>query len=67
MPVYEYQRGDGTRFEVHQSFSEEPLQTDPKSGQKVHRVLSVPNLIYRGTGLSTAYRSRPKDKPASDG
>jgi putative FmdB family regulatory protein len=66
MPIYEYERGDGTRFEVQQSFSDEPLEIDHETGQKVRRVFSSPTIRYNGTGFfSTSYRSRPKDKQAS--
>lgn len=68
MPVYEYERRDGTRFEIRQSFSEEPLTTDPDTRQEVHRVLSAPSIIYRGTGsYGTSYRSRPRESEASEG
>jgi putative FmdB family regulatory protein len=68
MPIYEYEREDGSRFEFRQSFSEEPLGADPETGQKVRRVLSAPTIMNHGTGLySTAYRSRPKDEQESGG
>lgn len=68
MPIYEYERGDGTRFELRQGFSDDALETDPETGAKVSRVFSAPKIIYQGTGgsLSTAYRSRPKDETASE-
>ena len=63
MPIYEYEREDGERFELRQEFSEDALQTDPETGQKVRRVISAPGSLYRGTGFDGfAYRSRPKDK-----
>lgn len=66
MPIYEYERGDGTRFEIRQGFSDEALETDPESGQEVRRILSSPGMMYRGEGVhSTSYRSRPKDEKAS--
>lgn len=66
MPIYEYERDDGTRFEMRQGFADEPLETDPETGQKVRRVLSAPT-VYRGTGFySTSYRARPKDEKASE-
>jgi putative FmdB family regulatory protein len=63
MPIYVYERDDGERFEVRQDFSEDPLQTDPDTGQNVRRVISAPRSMYRGTGHhGFAYRSRPKGK-----
>jgi putative FmdB family regulatory protein len=65
MPIYEYEREDGTRFEVRQEFSDEPLETDPETGQKVRRLISSPRIIYKDTVAHfTSYRSRPKDKKA---
>ncbi len=63
MPIYVYERDDGGRFEVRQDFAEDPLTTDPETGQNVRRVIGAPRSIYRGTGYDGfAYRSRPKDK-----
>jgi len=61
MPIYECE--DGTRIEVRQSFSDEPLETDPETGLKVRRVISTPSIIYRDTvNHFTSYRSPPKTK-----
>jgi putative FmdB family regulatory protein len=63
MPIYEYEREDGTRFDVRQSFSDDALETDPDTGQKIHRVISTPSVIYRNTvNTFTSYRSMPKTK-----
>lgn len=63
MPIYEYEREDGTRIEVRQAFTDEPLETDPETGQKVQRLISAPSILYKGTGFHfTSYRSRPKDR-----
>lgn len=63
MPIYVYEREDGERFELRQDFSEEPLVTDPETGQNVRRIIAAPRSLYRGTGYDGfAYRSRPKDK-----
>ena len=44
MPVYVYETSDLTkpvrRFELRQSFHDEPLQVDPKTGEAVDRVIS---------------------------
>jgi len=63
MPIYEYEREDGTRIEIRQSFSDEPLATDPETGQKVRRIISSPRIIYKDTVAHfTSYRSQPKGK-----
>jgi putative FmdB family regulatory protein len=63
MPMYEYEREDGTRFEIRQSMSDDALETDPETGQKVRRVISTPSIMYRHTvNTFTSYRSKPKDK-----
>ena len=63
MPTYEYEREDGTRFEVQQSMADDALETDPETGQKVRRVFGAPNVGYRYTvNTFTSYRSQPKDK-----
>lgn len=52
MPTYVYRREDGTTFEVFQRISDEPLTTDPETGQKVERVIgSGAGLIFKGTGF----------------
>jgi putative FmdB family regulatory protein len=66
MPIYEYEREDGTRFEFRQAFSDDALETDPETGQKIRRVISSPRIIYKDTvGHFTSYVSRPKDKKAT--
>jgi putative FmdB family regulatory protein len=63
MPIYEYKREDGTRFEIRQAFADDALETDPETGQKVDRVISSPRIIYKDTVAHfTSYRSSPKDK-----
>ncbi|MEA2196475.1 MAG: hypothetical protein QOJ25_526, partial [Solirubrobacteraceae bacterium] len=39
MPIYEYEREDGTRVEIRQDFAEDALETDPETGQKVRRII----------------------------
>jgi predicted nucleic acid-binding Zn ribbon protein len=44
MPIYVYETTDVVkpvrRFELRQSFHDEPLLFDPKTGEAVHRVIS---------------------------
>lgn len=49
MPIYVYETIEnsgqpGRRFDVLQRISDPPLETDPKSGRPVRRVISAPNV-----------------------
>lgn len=51
MPTYEYLREDGSRFDVMQKFSDDPLRVCPETGQKVRRLISGGSgVIYKGSG-----------------
>src|SRR3954466_5073242 len=70
MPIYEYRRADGTTFEVLQSIMDEPLTTDPETGQPVERVLHAPAVHFKGSGFyNTDYgtRKRAREKAADNG
>jgi putative FmdB family regulatory protein len=63
MPIYEYRRPDGTTFEIQQSFSEDPLRTDPATGVPVERVLHSPAIHFKGKGFySTDYGTRKRQR-----
>jgi putative FmdB family regulatory protein len=63
MPIYEYRRPDGTTFEVQQSFSDEPLATDPETGVPVERVLHPPAVHFKGKGFyNTDYGTRKRQR-----
>ena len=51
MPTYVYRREDGSTFEVQQRITEEALEVDPATGQKVRRVISGAGLIFKGEGF----------------
>jgi predicted nucleic acid-binding Zn ribbon protein len=52
MPTYVYRRQDGTTFEVFQRISDDPLETDPDTGQPVERVIGGgAGLIFKGSGF----------------
>jgi predicted nucleic acid-binding Zn ribbon protein len=51
MPLYTYRREDGTTFDIRQSFSDEPLKTDPDSGQSVIRIVQPTQVIFKGSGF----------------
>jgi predicted nucleic acid-binding Zn ribbon protein len=76
MPIYEYRRPDGTTFDIQQSFSDEPLETDPETGVPVERVLHPPAVHFKGKGFyNTDYGTRKRqretaaaaEKPSSSG
>jgi putative FmdB family regulatory protein len=67
MPIYEYRRADGTTFEVLQSFSDDPLTTDPETGQPVERVLHAPAVHFKGSGFyNTDYGTRKRSRELKD-
>lgn len=68
MPTYVYRREDGTTFEVFQHISDEPLATDPETGQKVERVIGGgAGLIFKGTGFyETDYVRKPNGGEKSE-
>lgn len=50
MPTYEYEREDGTRFEISQKITEDALELCPETGQKVKRLISGGNFHLKGSG-----------------
>ncbi len=51
MPLYEYQcDACGHAFEVIQKFSDAPIETCPKCGGTVHKLMSSPAIQFKGTG-----------------
>lgn len=51
MPLYEYQcDACGHRFEVIQKFSDAPIDTCPKCGATVHKLMSSPAIQFKGSG-----------------
>jgi putative FmdB family regulatory protein len=51
MPLYEYQcDACAHRFEVIQKFSDAPLELCPKCGGAVKKLLSSPDIQFKGTG-----------------
>ena len=52
MPLYEYQCDScGHRFEVIQKFSDALVDTCPKCGSKVHKLMSSPAIQFKGSGF----------------
>ncbi|HEY1949921.1 MAG TPA: FmdB family zinc ribbon protein [Bryobacteraceae bacterium] len=51
MPLYEYQcENCGDVFEIIQKFVDTPLTVHEKCGGPVHRLLSAPALMFKGSG-----------------
>ena len=53
MPLYDYKCENGHVFEVMQSFSSEPVATCDDCGSSAKRQLSVPMVLYKGSGFYT--------------
>ncbi len=64
MPIYVYQRPDGSRFEIRQGFNDSSLTEDPDTGVPVHRVMQAPPVIFKGSGWYKT-DSRPAANNAS--
>jgi putative FmdB family regulatory protein len=68
MPIYEYRRRDGSTFEVIQKFTDDPLTTDPETGEPVERVYTAPAIHFKGSGFhNTDYSSSRRAKAGSGG
>jgi putative FmdB family regulatory protein len=68
MPLYEYQcEACGHRFEVIQKFSDAPIETCPKCGGVVRKLLSSPAIQFKGSGwYITDYARGGKSDRGSD-
>jgi putative FmdB family regulatory protein len=68
MPLYEYQcDACGHRFEVIQKYSDAPIDTCPKCGSAVHKLLSSPAIQFKGSGwYITDYARAGKSEGKSD-
>lgn len=65
MPIYVYERPDGSRFEIRQGFNDESLTADPETGVPVRRVLQLSPIIFKGAGWykTDSRASASSDKP----
>jgi putative FmdB family regulatory protein len=67
MPIYDYRCDHcGHVFSSVQSFNDEALQKCPSCGKKPRRLLSMPAIVFKGSGWYKT-DSRPADKSSSDG
>lgn len=65
MPTYEYEcLTNGHRFEVKQSFSDDPLTTCVECGEPVRKVFSAAGIVFKGSGY---YVTDSRKQPASTG
>jgi len=66
MPLYEYEcEACAHRFERIQKYSDPPIETCPKCGAKVRKLISSPAIQFKGSGFYiTDY---PKSGSTSDG
>jgi putative FmdB family regulatory protein len=64
VPIYEYEcESCDQRFELMQKFSDKPVKKCPQCGGAVHKVLSAPALVFKGTGwYVTDYASAERKK-----
>ena len=69
MPLYEYQcEACSHRFEVIQKYSDAPIDTCPKCGGKVGKLLSSPAIQFKGSGFYlTDYGRAGSSKAGSSG
>lgn len=52
MPIYMYKCGEcGHRFEVRQSFSDEPLSVCPVCEGSIRRVINSVGVVFKGSGF----------------
>jgi len=67
MPIYDYRCDHcGHVFSAVQSFNDEALQKCPSCGKKPRRLLSMPAIVFKGSGWYKT-DSRPGEKSSSDG
>ena len=67
MPRYDYKcEANGHVFEVTQGFNDEPVAYCPEDGSKGERQLSVPHVIYKGSGFyTTDYKNNGNSSSSS--
>ncbi len=65
MPIYEYEcETCQHRFEVMQKFSDKPIKKCTQCAGPVHKVLSPPALVFKGTGWYVTDYARPERERA---
>jgi putative FmdB family regulatory protein len=65
VPIYEYEcESCDERFELMQKFSDKPVKKCPKCRGAVHKVLSPPALLFKGSGWYVTDYANPERKKA---
>lgn len=68
MPLYEYQcENCGDVFEIIQKFVDTPLTVHEKCGGTVHRLLSAPALMFKGSGFYVNDYAKGANNPSNGG
>jgi putative FmdB family regulatory protein len=68
MPLYEYLcENCGDVFEVIQKFVDTPLTVHEKCGGHVHRLLSAPALMFKGSGFYVNDYAKGANNPSNGG
>lgn len=71
MPLYDYKCTDGHIFEEMQAFSDDPISECRICGADAKRLLSVPMVVYKGSGFYTTDYGRNsstrRDGSSADG
>jgi putative FmdB family regulatory protein len=66
MPIYEYECGDcGMRFDKLQRFGDPAPDTCPNGHKQVHRMLSQPTIIFKGSGFYVTDNGRSSRSTAA--
>lgn len=63
MPIYVYERPDGSRFEIRQGFNDESLVAEPETGVPVRRIMQPAPVIFKGAGW---YKTDSRTTASSD-
>lgn len=65
VPIYEYEcESCDARFELMQKFSDKPVKKCTTCGGAVHKVLSAPALLFKGSGWYVTDYASPERKKA---
>jgi putative FmdB family regulatory protein len=66
MPIYEYECSEcGLHFEKLQKFGDPSPETCPNGHKQVHRLLSQPTIIFKGSGFYVTDNGRSSRVAAS--
>jgi len=67
MPLYEYQCDScGHRFELIRKFSDPPVETCPKCGGTVQKLVSSPAFQFKGSGWYVTDYAKKSDSTKSE-